>query len=375
MPLQIVLDDVGWWRGRDDHERSGPYRTGIARNHVPVDYEAIASLGRRLNMRPQAAMVLCEWDRDDLLREVPSSTWMGRDWTNRQWVGPWLDEAADIMRKYADHFEICLHGLGHEYWTDGVMSRAEWHDKQGRMRPADDVRRHLDYCVRILERNGLGGMPASFVPCAFLHRFGAGEKGFASIAGEYGIRYISTPFATMHADRPTEEAMFGIDEGLMTADRGRCSIPWHALDASPDDEIAGPILGLHWPNVLHEDPARNEEVVERWVAFLEKLNRSPDRMPARNTRECWTQLAYRVCTEMKSSEDGLEMDFARLDRLAPKHLDTAFTMKISTDRDLRFRATGIQVESATRDAVDILAVRLRRDNDSSRATLRWINRC
>jgi hypothetical protein len=31
MPIQIVIDDVGWWSGEDGHERQEPYRTGISR--------------------------------------------------------------------------------------------------------------------------------------------------------------------------------------------------------------------------------------------------------------------------------------------------------------------------------------------------------
>ena len=41
--------------------------------------QAIAELGRRLGVRPQAAMVLCEWDRDNLLRRVPTATWKERN--------------------------------------------------------------------------------------------------------------------------------------------------------------------------------------------------------------------------------------------------------------------------------------------------------
>lgn len=60
MPIQIVIDDVGWWCGTDGHEYNEPFRTGINRDHVPADYQAIVELGKQLNIRPRAAMVLCE---------------------------------------------------------------------------------------------------------------------------------------------------------------------------------------------------------------------------------------------------------------------------------------------------------------------------
>ena len=45
MPIQIVIDDVGWWSGEDGNEIQQPYRTGIEVNHVPADYQAIVDLG------------------------------------------------------------------------------------------------------------------------------------------------------------------------------------------------------------------------------------------------------------------------------------------------------------------------------------------
>jgi hypothetical protein len=76
MPVQVVIDDVGWWSGEDGSKRQEPYRTGINRNHVPADYQAIANLGRTLGIRPQAAFILCEWDKENILRQLPTSTWM-----------------------------------------------------------------------------------------------------------------------------------------------------------------------------------------------------------------------------------------------------------------------------------------------------------
>jgi len=82
MPIQVVIDDVGWWSGEDGHKRQEPYRTGVARNHVPADYGAVVHLGRGLGMRPLAAMIMCEWDKNNILRKLPTSTWMGADRDN-----------------------------------------------------------------------------------------------------------------------------------------------------------------------------------------------------------------------------------------------------------------------------------------------------
>lgn len=182
MPIQIVIDDVGWWSGEDGSTRQEPYRTGINRNHVPADYQAIVNLGKKLGVRPQAATILCEWDRQNILRNLPTSTWMREKWDNSKWVGPWLDEAAEIIRNNKNHYELTLHGVGHEYWEDEHFTRAEWADRSGQMRPLDQVELHLDYFARLLDQNQLGSFPTSFVPTAFLHGFG--------LTGDHQISYV-----------------------------------------------------------------------------------------------------------------------------------------------------------------------------------------
>lgn len=172
MPLQVVIDDVGWWSGEDGSKRQEPYRTGINRNHVPADYQAIADLGRALGIRPQAAFILCEWDKENILRRVPTSTWLGDKWDNSRWVGSWLEEAAEIIRNNRNHFELTLHGIGHEYWEGGTFTRAEWTDSKGQMRPQEQVELHLDYYGKLMDQHALGSFPKSFVPAAFRHSFG-----------------------------------------------------------------------------------------------------------------------------------------------------------------------------------------------------------
>lgn len=361
MPLQIVIDDVGWWCGRNDGasaDSTGPFRTGMGRDHVPEDYQALVSLGKALGMRPQAAMVLCEWDRTNLLRRVPSSTWMGEHWENRSWVGPRLDEAAEILNEGRDHLEVTLHGIGHEYWENGRRSRAEWHDKRGHMRPREAVEAHLDAYFELLEQNGICGNIHSFVPCAFLHALGDGDEGFAEILKKRGIRYISTPFVRMRKAKEPEDRWFGIDHGIITVDRGDAGIRWDRVAAEPPTSESGeinlplqPILGLHWPNILHPDPARNEEVVEQWISAIASIGELPHRVLSADTPSCWTQLAYHRMTELyaaggqerraeeKPGETGwitlspgqdLLLDFSKVDALgSPEELgiEDTFTLR------------------------------------------------
>jgi len=374
MPLQIVIDDVGWWSGRDGHEQNEPYRTGIARNHVPADYAAIVQLGKCLNMRPQAAMVLCEWDRENILRDVPSATWMGPAWDNSRWVGPWLDEAAEIIRRGHDHFEIVLHGVGHEYWggPGPEFTRAEWHDTQGRMRPRHEVVRRLECFAKILEQNRLGPFPESFVPAAFRHAFGAGENGIAPLLKSAGVKYISTPFSSMRTHRPPEHPGFGVDEGLMTVDRGAYGIPWNDIDSLPRRPVPGPILGLHWPNILHPDPERNLETVERWCIFLKQYDVRPDRMLSRDTASCFTQLAYHLLTEAHCRGGETVLDFRRVRSAEIVGLRDTFTIKVQTPHLGGFTGVDLDIVSVEwRPESGFSVLQIRPAPTADRGILRW----
>jgi hypothetical protein len=347
LPVQIVIDDVGWWSGADGHERQEPYRTGIDRNHVVGDYEAIVRLGRSLHMRPQIGMVLSEWDRDNILRTLPTATWMGADWDNRQWVGPWLDEAAAVLGANAAHVEVALHALGHEYWTDGVFTRAEWMTAEGCMRPPDQVMAHLDCYEKLLRRNGLGDMPRSFVPTAHYHCFGEGDTGFAAILSRAGVGFISTPFRRMRQLRRPQDTLFGVEHGIMTVDRTD-HINWNAVASSPTEDVAGPIVGLHWPNILHPDPVRNSEVVDRWVTHLEGVGRRPDRMLARDTNQFRVQLAYHAGTGIRCDGAGIALDFGRVGEFGAVAAGDAFTIKVACRDELSFTSRDAKVLSWSR---------------------------
>lgn len=49
--LQVCLDDVGWWRGKDDRAIGGPSRTGFLRDHCAADYRAIHAFGEAIGQK------------------------------------------------------------------------------------------------------------------------------------------------------------------------------------------------------------------------------------------------------------------------------------------------------------------------------------
>jgi len=346
MPIQIVIDDGGWWSGEDGSARQEPYRTGIKRNHVPADYQAIVDLGQGLGIRPQAATILCEWDRKNILRKLPTSTWMGRKWDNSKWVGPWLEEAADIIRNNTRHYELTLHGIGHEYWAGRNFTRAEWADKTGVMRPLDQVEQHLDFYARLLDQNQLGPFPKSFIPTAFLHGFGptkGHETSLAEVIKKRGISYINTPFSSMANAEAVQFGVFGIDAGVMTVDRGEDLFDWNIIGCKPATKISGPTCGMHWPNLLHPDPERNYEIVAGWVKYLAAYDAGFETLLAPDSTFFQQQLAHHVCTGMTINGQFIDLDFSRIQPVPAQISELQFILKISSASRLQFKTENIKL--------------------------------
>ncbi len=346
MPIQIVIDDVGWWSGKDGSAYNEPYRTGINRNHVPADYQAIVDLGKKLGVRPQAATILCEWDRENILRNLPTSTWMREKWDNSQWVGPWLDEASDIIRNNSKHYELTLHGIGHEYWDNEKFTRAEWADTSGFIRPLDQVELHLDYFAKLMEQNQLGSFPTSFVPTAFKHGFGkTGEQktSIAEVIKKRGINYINTPFDDMYNAEAAQFELFGIDADIITVDRGNDLFDWNIIGRKPKGLLQGSTCGLHWPNLLHEDPEWNSEIVDAWVKLLKPYNDKFETLLATDSQAFRNQLIHHTCTKVRINKTYINIDFHEADKLKEVQSSNQIIIKITSKQKLIFNSDKIKI--------------------------------
>jgi hypothetical protein len=367
-PIQVVIDDVGWWSGKDGSKYQEPYRTGINRNHVPEDYQAIVELGKALGIRPQAAFILSEWDRQNILGNVPHCTWMGTNWDNSKWIGPWLEEASDIINSNKDNFEITMHGLGHEWWINGEFTRAEWADKDGVMRPKDDLEQHIDAFVEIMRQNNLGDLPTSFVPTAFNHGFGVtpGNKvSMAAILNKTGFAHINTPFSNMLNKENVQYDIFGVDSGVMTIDRGSDILGWDVIGQKPEGEINGTTCGMHWPNLLHEDPSRNSEIVDAWIKLLAPYHENQETILAKNSLEFQQQLAHFKCTDVKSASKEILLDFSKTDEIGTTVKNSKIIIKVSSNKELVFSGDQLNLEtiSTKKESESILyTLRIDRSN-------------
>ncbi len=362
LPIQVVIDDVGWRNGIDGSNYQHPFRTGIIRNHVISDYQAIIDLGKALEIKPQAAMVLCEWDKENILRSVPHSTWMDQEWDNSKMVGPWIEEAADLINSNRNHFEIAIHGVGHEWWDNGILSRAEWADENGIMRPKDDIERHLDAFSEIMRQNNLGDFPTSFVPTNFAHCFGVSggnDLSMAEILSKRGFTNINTHYGYLRHKERSQFNYFGIDSGVLTVERKEDRLQWNIISKKPEGEIIGPTCGMHWPNLLHENPERNTEIVDAWIKYLEPYQDHPDKILAKNSLTFQQQLVHREFTKVDVGENTIHLDFSDTNNADTILTNNELTVKVISTVELNF----------TSDSIKIVSEKLKKNNDLNLYTL------
>ena len=245
--VQLVIDDVGWREGWRLDDQGGPYRAGIDRLLGPADYAAIADLGQALGIRPTAAMVLCEWDRENVCARQPTCTQAGAAWDNSARAGAWSDEAARCFAERAAHIELALHGVGHEHWDDGRITRAEYYAHgQGKWR-WEDLQGHLEVFRAILDQHGLGPaaghrLPRHFIPCAFAYLLDeADDTDTGALVASAGCEWCSTPFGALTQRTPLPAATGGVNHGVLIVDRGNNGVPWYAVDQVPA-QIMGQVV-------------------------------------------------------------------------------------------------------------------------------------
>jgi len=265
--VQLIIDDVGWVHGADESHMGKPYRNGVSRFHTIEDYQPIARIGKHLGIKPVIAMVLGDWDRDNILRDIPGATWMGSSWDNSELIknfGDQLDEIVEFLNHNQDYLEIGMHGLQHEYWENGKMSRAQFYDEAGRMRTPSVVEAHVDAFFRIMDRNGLKAEVKNFVPPAFCYE--CYDNGMTKILKSYGFKYIQTQFKQM---RNAPDAIIFEEDGMLYIDRPDDELDWCETDVYPVKRITHPTYGLHWSNVMCKNPQNNPVLAQQWINALE----------------------------------------------------------------------------------------------------------
>ena len=322
-PLQVVMDDVGWFNGKDDREIGGPSRTGIDRCHCLADYTAIEQLGQMLGQRINCAFVLGEWDLENKLpKTIPHFSHFGPSWDNAKYRNPReMAEIAEFISS-AEHIDVAIHGLYHGYYMPGTdnhdMSDYYYRiDKALYMVPEDEVRLRLETFLELMHRHGIRKTVNSFVPPSFAYR----TFELSRILREYGILYVTTPFATMTPKAP-DDTVF-VENGIITSNRyNQRALEWDDLAPDFDRAVTPPgILGIHWPNILSMDPAKNAETVDRTKGFFNRSAEQFGMVLSSGVDFCSTQYLYEKYTKVTVCGNTVKLDFSAVPA-APGRLDS-----------------------------------------------------
>jgi hypothetical protein len=316
----IVIDDVGWWCGKDQRYKNGPSRTGLeCRRHSVNDYKAVIEIGMSLNMRILCGFAIGEWDRTNVLARVRNSNKYGMRWDNASRLDPAIDEARDLINRSCEHIEMAIHGLVHYYWDEnGKLLGPEFYQRETEqnklvMTPPDIVREHLDAYFEIYRQNGLNAEIMSYIPPCFWHVYSNKEDHISYILSQYGIQYISTLLGAMGNTSGMELQDVCVENEIINVDRTKDFIPWHIVGAAPPDKIKHGYFGMHWPNILHEDVEKNTEIVQEWIRYFSRYRNQFDILIARDNAMASRQALYRKFTTVDSSQDLIRLDFQAVD--------------------------------------------------------------
>ena len=321
-PFALAIDDLGWMLGKNEGEGGyGPYRLGMNRNPTLNDYKALVTIARNAGVRLQGLFILGEMDRENILGEYPTTTFMRRKWDNSENISDLQIEIMEYVKEQAASIEFGLHGIGHEFWPDeGKRRRAEWYNTEDDYPwPEEEIIKHVDCFVEIMAQYGLSkenghSFPESFVPCAYSYYWNP-KDGYSlgSVLSKYGVKYANTDFTQIsELSPPAGPNGGGFDHQVHVMNRFNYGNLWSEMGKLPETPLADQetdFIETHWPNLLGWDSSEQQLITEKWVNYFRKVQRSNNRYCSKNTSQHHSQWLYKRYTKLIETKPGrVEID-------------------------------------------------------------------
>ncbi len=317
-PFAVAIDDLGWNQGHDEGavNPSGPYRLGLPREMLRSDYEPLVEIAAELGIRLQGAFILAEMDRENVLRDYPTTTSAGVHWDNSENIGPDQLDVMAFVRDQAAFLEFGLHGVGHEFWPEpGVRRRAEWYNlEEDEPWPREEIAAHIEAVKAILAQYGLSeaeghSFPESFVPGASgIHWDPEGDVSTGSMLRPEGVRFANTAFSYIkELDPPEGPNAGGFDHGLLVVNRQEYGNVWDepaSLPTVPIEDQESDLIETHWTNFLTPKGIPQARTNERWIRFFRTVQEQDDRYLAKNSEQFASQWLYRRYAEISEGPPG-----------------------------------------------------------------------
>jgi hypothetical protein len=94
--------------------------------------------------------------------------------------------------------------------------------------------------------------------------------------------------------------------------------------------LTNSVIGMHWPNVLHQDPEHNLEIVDKWVEAVKTLENDFGTCLGQDSAHAFSQEPYRWGTAVWiENRSKLVFDFKRVDALKASGILNEFYFKTS----------------------------------------------
>lgn len=307
-PLQIVVDDLGWFCGDDDRGSGGASRSGMPRRHGYKDYEAMHELGKAINQKIVCAFCLAEWDPDNRLKKYPQISKYGDNWDNVSHID--MEEAkrcAHVINE-SPYIDFALHGMGHGYYSEENIKHdtSDFYiitaDNEKVMVNEEYIRGILDSFFGIMEYYGIQKDVTTMIPPTGVYRF----KELSRILADFGIKYVSAGFWEMICDEGETLSDIAYENGIITLNRYRPEANNWRVHSVNYDTVPERVycFGSHWPNWLHEDPDRNTEVIESAIRYFRRCAEQQGTVISRDMRFAVTQTMFWKYAVISENEKG-----------------------------------------------------------------------
>ncbi len=317
-PFAIAIDDLGWMKGEDHGEDGyGPYRLGMGRNPTLKDYLAVIDIARQCGIRLQGLFILSELDRENVLKDFPTTTYLRENWDNSDNISDLQVEMMQCIKRESAFLEFGLHGTGHEFWPEeGKRNRAEWYNTDDKHPwPEEQLLDHLNCFVKIMGQYGLTienghSFPESFVPCAYSYYWNPqGAYSLGSLLNKFGVKYANTDFSQIpELNPPSEPNGGGFDHGVHVLNRYNYKNLWNETGKLPEvplEEQETDFIETHWPNLLGNDEPTQAEISLKWINYFREVQKSPGRYCSKNTLQHHSQWLYNKYTSVAEIAPGI----------------------------------------------------------------------
>ncbi|MBE7092415.1 MAG: hypothetical protein E7365_04475 [Clostridiales bacterium] len=352
--LQVVVDDFGWFEGKNGLADSRPARTGINRNHVLEDYVVMNEIGKKVGMKIVCGFTIGEWDKDNVLRGMEHATWDEEGWDRASKIDYELAQKCFEQLEKSDYIELAFHGLMHGYWVNGenygnpreffsydipLDTKERKVNYPVKPVPASYVDEHLNAFFKIYNSWGFSQKIRTFIMPASLYKDIDTVLEYAAVAEKYGIKYWKNFWAELN------DATTMLNSIVFLNTRGGDMVEWYEIDVEPEqiadkvyntdnnDEPAGfAILGSHWPNFLSSDPSKNLENVDKWANYLNRQKEIFGYMLSKDIAFAASQVLYNKFLKLDFTDDTCIIDTSEVDAQNAPELSRDIYISIKNDK-------------------------------------------